>query len=398
MQQKNSIRIISKQYYQYGAFFLLIAFATIQFFLILRHKSPYLSDSYFYKHIFYQLQGDSFQTARQKVIAQVDFKKADNITINFFLNEAAYKNSLSFFTKRPLYPILAYLVNVFTSSEYISFLVPVFLSYLGIVALVFYLSIENLSHLWTILITALFISFYPFLDWSTYFLTDSIGALFWLLQLTFAFKFVSSRKTKWFYLYLLTLIISLVNREQSLLMSVLFSTLYVFLRIFSFPKSTVKSTFQLLIVSITVSAIFILGSTILAQRSILDTIIYTQNNYGLYQNKYSLSETVKYIINAIKISHIAFIEDLMRHHWWLILFLLSVLALIQKIFFSTKKSLFDMMQISSGFASYAFIFIYPVLSYRYFYPLLFAIIYFCTEFIRNFEIKRESILNLKNYR
>src|SRR3990167_9768027 len=109
---------IKSYYYKYGALFLLLIFSTVQYLLILRHKSPYLSDSYFYKHIFYQIKGDSYDLARQKVVSQVDLTSADEITINFFTKGEAYKNSLSFFTKRPLYPVSAAIISMFISNEF----------------------------------------------------------------------------------------------------------------------------------------------------------------------------------------------------------------------------------------------------------------------------------------
>ena len=71
-------------FYRYAAFFILILFSALQFILILRHKSVYLSDSYFYKHIFYQIKGDSYILAKEKIISHVDLDRADKITRKIF--------------------------------------------------------------------------------------------------------------------------------------------------------------------------------------------------------------------------------------------------------------------------------------------------------------------------
>src|SRR4030042_6610424 len=116
--QKKSYKLFLK----YGAITFLLIFASIQFFLILRHKSPYVSDSYFYKHIYYQIKGDSFEKAKNKIISQVNLEKADETTKNIFSNTASYRNSYSFFTKRPFYSFAATVLSIFSVSEYFSFL------------------------------------------------------------------------------------------------------------------------------------------------------------------------------------------------------------------------------------------------------------------------------------
>src|SRR3990167_10576462 len=109
---------------RFAPLLLILAFAATQYVLIFRHKSPYLSDSYFYKHIFYQMKGDSYDIARAKVVSQVDLTGADDITVNFFTKDEAYENSLSFFTKRPLYPLFAVFESLFVSDEFLNFATP----------------------------------------------------------------------------------------------------------------------------------------------------------------------------------------------------------------------------------------------------------------------------------
>src|SRR3989344_4633836 len=292
--RSKKLKKISELYYKYGALFLLLLFASVQFVLILRHKSPYFS-------------------------------------------------------------------NVFGTSEYISFLAPVFLSYLAIIFLVFRLTENSLGQFWSVLTTALFISFYPFLDWSTYFLTDTIGAFFWLLLIILALNYILSKKRKWIYLFSFVQIVSLLNREQTLLMPALFLIFLIIGKLTNLPSSIRSYEVKLLALSSAIAAVYILTSLIFKQKNIIDTIIYTQNNYGLFNNNYSFGQTVFYLLRAVIESHAAFLKDLVQHHWWATLFLLSNLAIIQYFINGKKGNPIDVMIISSGAASYLSIFLYPVL-------------------------------------
>ena len=369
---------------RFAPLLLILAFAATQYILIFRHKSPYLSDSYFYKHIFYQIKGDSYDLARQKVVSQVDLTNADEITINFFTKGEAYKNSLSFFTKRPLYPIFAVFVNLFTSNEFLDFVTPIFAAYLISIILTFYIFRLRLSYFFAIFATALFISFYPFLDWSTYFLTDTIGFAFWILQILFIYKFLKGGKLKFKYLFLGTLVFSLLNREQSLFILPMILLLYVLAFIFKLNKKIKLGILKLVITTSTIAIAYLLISLATAQKSISDTIIYTQNSYGLYNHSYKISETLKYLINAIIHSHIVFIGDLTRNHWWFVFFGLGFYGMLKLIFSRSVKKLIDLVIFSSIIASYISIFVYPVLSYRYFFPVVVGILYFSVNLIENF--------------
>lgn len=375
---------ISQIYYKYGAIALILLFAIIQFFLILRHKSPYLSDSYFYQHIFYELKGESFNSAREKVTGIVDLKNADEIGKNIFENPQSYENSYGFFIKRPLYPISAYLVNLLSPNVYLSFLIPVLAAYLGVTILVYYFSVKELGKTYGIATTALFISFYPFLDWSTYFMTDTIGAFFWMLQLLFIYKFTKTRINKWLVLFAAILAVSILNREQNVLMVPLIGIFQILVWVFKIPVKNKNSAIMLFGVSIFVVFIFIVTSFILRQKNILDTLVYTQNNYGLQNNSYTIKETLDYIIRSVKVDHIVFARELVQHHWWFLLSLLSIFGVFKTIIYKKDKTLLTLLIFSSGIASYLSIFIYPVLSYRYFYPLLFAIIFFAMKFTKGY--------------
>jgi len=377
---------------KYGALLLLFVFAFLQFALILRHKSPYISDSYFYKHLFYQMRGDSYDQAREKVVSQLNIDQLDKIGKKIFGDEESYKYSYSFFTKRPLYPFLALLFNKLGFNEFLSFLTPVFLAYAGSILLSFYQFRLGLSYFQAIFALALLIAFYPFLDWSTYFLTDTIGFFFWLLQLIFAYKFVTAGTLKYLALYVISIGISLLNREQSILMLPLTVTLYLFVVIFK-DSQILKNRLAILIKSTLAIVLFYLAITIIFnQRTIAESINYLQNDYAFFSKTFNLSETAGYLIKTIIFTHIVFLIDLARHHWWFTFVVLGLIGVTRMIIFSGKKQFINLLLLSSGLASYSFVFIYPVLSYRFFYPVVIMIVYFFVKFIFEFFEERQKLI------
>lgn len=221
---------------KYGALTIILFFAAAQFLLILRHKSPYLSDSRFYKHSLLELKGNSFQEAREKVLSEINLEEEDEISRNFYEREERYKNSYKFFQKRPLYPFAAFLFSLLGASDYLSLLIPVFVAYLSSIFLVFKILEIGLKKPYSYFGTALFISFYPFLDWSTYFLTDTIGFSFWLIQIFLIYKFIKSGKTKLLSFFVILLTLSLLNREQSLLMVPLLITTISLEKVYKVPQ------------------------------------------------------------------------------------------------------------------------------------------------------------------
>ena len=393
MYSKRLTRItIKSYYYTYGALLLLLIFSTIQFLLILRHKSPYLSDSYFYKHMFYQMKGDSYSQARGKIISQINIDQLDKIGRKIFSEQESYQYSYSFFTKRPLYPFLARIVNIFFKSEYLAFITPVFFAYMGSVLLSLYFLKSGLPYFFTIFSLALFIAFYPFLDWSTYFLTDTIGFFFWLLQLLFIYKFVTVAKLKYLALYILSLIVSLFSREQSTLMLLMLIFLYFLIVVLKYKQSFKRRSVMLIKSTLVVIVIYFGISTILNQRTILESINYIQNNYSFFSKTYTLQETTAYLIKTIIFTHVVFLTDLIKHHWWFTFFVLGLVGIAKVIIFPKRKQFINLLMLSSGLASYFFVFIYPVLSYRFFYPVVLMIVYFAAKLTFDFFEERQKII------
>lgn len=352
---------------------LLCVLAFTNLFLLLRHKSPYLSDSYFYQHIYYSYQGDGFDTAYQKTLQKIDVTRLDPIEANIFLDKKVYKDVLGFFIKRPLYPLFAFLLNRLGFSEFAAFLIPEVLGYIGCVVLVFLLFSLHFKNLFALVGSFMFISFYPFVDWSTYFLTDTIGAFFWFLQMVLGYYYLKSGNKKYLWSFLLALILSLLTREQSLLQFITFILFYIF-----FAKTNkvlrmarIKNILSMTFVSLVV---YMILSYLTHQKNIIDTLVYTYNSYGLYSREVSANSLIGFLIQSIVSFHRALIVDIFHYRSWLYTLLLACYGLYM--FLTRKKDLIAGLIFCSSFASYAGAFIYPVLSYRYFFPLVFGIIFF----------------------
>ena len=363
---------------------LILSFAVTQYILIFRHKSPHLSDSYFYKHIYYEMQGYSYKDAQKKVLSQVDLTGADNITVNFFTKDESYRNSLSFFTKRPFYPVTAAFISVFTSSEFVAFVLPVFVAYIASITLSFYFFKKGLNYFFATFSLALFISFHPFLDWSTYFLTDTIGFAFWLAQLFIIYQYFKNGNPQLLLIFAALFGLSLLNREQSFLILPLLFVFWSALKIFGFSNKEKTRILKLFLITLVAAGLYLLIVWITGQRTLLDTLAYTQNNYGLFQKEYTIFQTGAYVADAVVRSHVAVIGDLTRNHWWFVIFVLGILGILKIIFFDTKKKFIDLILLSSGVVSYISIFLYPVLSYRFFFPVVIMIIYFASRAISDF--------------
>lgn len=368
---------------RYAALLAILAFSTLQFFLILRHKDPFVSDTYFYKHVYYQLQGSSSEDARRKIISEIDLQNADMVTKNIFLNENAYNNSYSFFSKRPFYPFSIYLLSFFTN-DYYAFLIPVFLSYLGLITLVYFLSRTALTEFFSIFTTALFISFYPFLDWSTYFLTDTISAFFWLMCVFWIYIFIKTNSPTILVLFAVTLAVSLLNREQNGLILAVIPILILLSFLLKLPINIIKRSVNLFLVTLIVVGIFFTTFTVLGQRSLTDTLNYIQNNHGLLSKTYTMQETFNYVTSSIILDHKIFLIDLVKHHWWFTFLVLSLLGIIN--FFRAKKtqSVEAALILASGITSYLLVFIFPHYSYKYYFPLLFTIVFFTSHFLQTY--------------
>ncbi len=370
---------------------ILLIIATLEFVLLLRHKSPYLSDSYFYNHIYYQFQGYNYGDSHNKILKKIDDKKISDIEKNIFYNPDKYEYSLSRYLKRPLYPFSAYLLNIFTHNEYLSFIIPIFISYLGCITLIYLLFNARFEKFWATFGTALFIGFNPFIDWSTYFLTDTIGAFFWLLQLYMIFKYIKKPKSLTLSLYVLLLVISLFNREQSLLMCVTSLFILIIGRIFKLGKKTYHPLNKILLTSIAITVIYLIVNSLLKQPNLYDSWIYLESSFGYYSIHPSYVQTIKYILNQIAVLHVGLLMDLIRHRWWMTFTILGFVGAIQSFIIYKKPKLLDIIIIASSVSAYLGLIIVPFLSYRYFYPTIIGTIYFSIHAIRFLLVKNNRI-------
>lgn len=323
----------------------------------------------------YQYLGDNYDQARAKGIETLSPIKLDQISSNFFYNEVSYRKTLKHFTKRPFYPWLVSIIYRFANQEYLSFLLPQFLALNIVLITAFYLFRQGLTNSWTIISAALLTAFSPLIEWTTYFTGDIIGACFWLLQITLLFKLIQKPKIRNAQIVFLTILgLSLLNREQSLLMNLILPILY-----FSTKNQLAKRILAAICkFTVLISIIYLIVLRLTGQYTILDTISYLRNNYGLSENVYTFGQNIPFILQSIAYAHQSFLIDLIHHRWWLAITLTGITGVI---FVLKRPQIIDFVMLSSAIGSYSAIFIYPSFSYKYFFPVAISLIYFAVRLI-----------------
>jgi hypothetical protein len=373
--------------------FILIIVATILFFLVLSSKSAYFSsDSYLYKHFYYQFKGYTYNEARDRILNEIDVTNFDTATKNILLNEETYKISLNLVNRRVFYPYFAYLTGFFIANDYVNLLIPVYLSYIGVIILIYLLIKTNKSSVFSFCVALLFLSFYPYVYWSTYFLTYTIGTFFWMFNVFSAYKYLQEKGNQWLILYTLSLVVSLTNRETSILLL----PFLIFIKIFYLFKPNLKThTAQLnklLVSTILIVAGFFMFIFLFKQKNIMDAIVYNQNNFGLYNTNRSLIEVIQFWFNSVIYVHQGLLSDLLKHKLWGSILLLTLVDIfIVKI---KKINQLEIILICSAIASYCALLTYPILSYRYFFPVVVSLVYFFAEYIIYFVKFIKRLLNL----
>lgn len=361
----------------------IVLFAFLQFFLLIRHKDPFISDSYFYEHVYYTHQGMDFNQAYNQVRSEIDFSKNDEITKQIFSNEDKYINSLTFFDKRPLYPFLAYLTSLIYKNNYLNMLLPVIISFIGTVLLVFLIVKKEKGLFFATLVTIFLLAFYPFLDWSTYFLTDTIGSFLWIFQLYLFYLYLKNNKRLYLISGFTIYILALINREQAILMVPLFGLFGLLGMRFKYPKDKLKKIGLGLLGIIIISLIFVIISSVLGQKNLLDTFAYNQSNYGLNSTTVNSSTPLNFWMSSLIDFHIKLVNDLVTRHFTVVFLILGVLIVTYKLF-TNRLSLLDQLILSSTIASYLFVFFFPIFSYRYYYLTIIGVIYFFVMFLFDF--------------
>jgi len=369
---------------------LLLLLSAVEFFLILRHKSPYSSDSRFYQHIVYSFQGNSYAQSKDKVLSNISSDRLDAVSKNFFYHPQAYQWSLKFFTKRPLYPLTAAILNKIGFSEFASFAIPLFIAYLGTVIVIFSLMAKGLNSFPAVVATALFIAFRPFLEWATYFQPDVIGSFLWLIMIWELYRYVFLAENRRLKYYAVILVLSLFTREQGLLMVIAAAIIWLF------TKKTEASRAPL--VTAVIGITYISVSTLTGQATIFDTIKYLQNNYGLTNNSYTVAQTLSFMAKEIFTAHRLLFLDLARHRWWLLIFTLGIIGAYRRLCRPKKIKDIELLLFASGISAYAAIFFYPSFSYKYFFPTAVSLIYFAVKFITEFFSPPTVSSSLKGHR
>lgn len=357
--------------------FFLLAFSSLQYSLLLRHKNPYTSDSYFYLHQSIELLGAGYEEAHQKILEVVDLHNADAITINIFSNSNVYRTAHSFFTKRTFYPFLVSLLMRFGLPQDASMMIPVFLSFIGILIVTYACARRLLDPLNAFIAVALFVAFSPTVEWATYFMTDVISGFFWIAHLLVIDQCLHAPSRRNMIIFALLLTAALFNREQHVLMVPQLILLFLLLwRHRQFPKVR-RGIIRLLILSFTISISFILRWRFLHQSTLLDNLTYLHNSYGLLQRGYTTMELFRVHVSAILTAHQALFVDLAHHRWWSVMFFLGIFEMIRTIMKAkVSHPIFSDVLLSSAVASYSSIFFFPVLSYRFFFPVVVATIIF----------------------
>lgn len=371
-------QINSKHAFLYA---ILLIFASLQFLLELNFKWPYVSDSLFYKHNYYQFQGSTYQQAKEKVLKNHPIPWQDTIQQNIFSDEETYSKVYKTFTKRPFYPFVAKILNSLGISEYFSFAIPIFIAYAGIVLLNFHLCKLRLNNFLATISTLMLSSFSPFLWWATIFMTDAIGAFFWMLQIYLIFLYFTKSKGIYLKLYLATLVISLLNREQSTLMVPLILTLVLLLKN---HKTIRKLAVNLFVITAVAVAIFMVSVILLKQQTVWGNIIYIQSQYYLNDTNFIFSETLIFYLTSVVNAHRIFLNHLIASPMQILILAFGLLGIANTINTTirnvTSASILDLIMIASAFASYLIIFAVPDFAYRFFTPLIISLIYFALKF------------------
>lgn len=174
--------------------------------------------------------------------------------------------------------------------------------------------------------------------------------------------------------FLMVLVLSLLNREQSLLMNAVVPVIYLAIKNQS-AKKTLTTLWKL---TAAISIIYLSVLKLTGQYIVIDTISYLRNNYGLSENVYTFSQNIPFILQSIIYAHKAFIMDLLHHRWWLAV---TLTGTIGAAFALKRRKTIDSIMFASAIGSYAAIFIYPSFSYKYFFPMAISLIYFTISLI-----------------
>lgn len=355
---------------------MLFVFATIQYFRHFYTYSPYTSDSLFYKHIYYELNGNSFSEARDLVLRNHNTNFGNVVENNIFMNEGAYIESYPYFANRIFYPIASVAVNFFFENETFAFLLPVFLGYIGSIAIIFMLFKVRLGLYWTIFAILMVILFPPFIGSMSMFMTDSLGVFFWLLEVAILLKLLKRYDKRFFLLALLVFELSLFNREYSVLSLPAFLIGYILYRK-KMKESDRKFFVEMLVALFALGLIHFFTSSLMGGPSLFDYYARVQNRFGIDSNSYTSGETLNFWKYQVLISHKILVGDI-ANVWYLALFVVVGVYSMVRRYFNRQYKFIDAAFLGFFVVSYLLILIFPNFSYRYFLMSVVVVVYFAT--------------------
>lgn len=367
----------------FGGNLLLFALLVFGFIKIVNSsfsESPYRLDSLFFKHIFYQFQGNSYDEARKKVLGNNPVNWQSEVILKNLYNDESYRQAFEFQIKRPFYPFMAFLISGLIKNEYLAFLIPVIVSSLGFVVFFYLIAKTTLKTVAAVIAGLLIFQFSPFVLASAQFMADMIGAFFWMVQLFLIFKFVKSGERVWIFVFGFVVGLSLLNREHSLLMLPLTVIAAFCLRFFF--KDTVKARRLLILAG--VCAIFVLIYVTISQvfgyKNFVDTIVYLQNHFGYFDFSFTFFQRIQFYFGYLIQANTVLLEGLIMKPWRLFFILLALLGIFRAVS-DRKNREVNTLFFASAIASYLAIFFYPWPNLRYFFPLAAAVLYFAVYYV-----------------
>ena len=205
-----------------------------------------------------------------------------------------------------------------------SMMIPVFLSFIGILIVTHACARRLLNPMNAFLAVALLIAFSPTVEWATYFMTDVTSGFLWITHLLVINRCLRTPSRRNTIFFILLLMAGLSNREQHILMVLQLAVLFLLLKRHRQFHKILRGVIRLFFLSSTVSISFILGWQLLHQSTLLDNITYLHNSYGLVQHEYTPLELLRTHATAIVTAHRALFIDLVHHRWWAVVFSLGI--------------------------------------------------------------------------
>lgn len=364
---------------------ILLLLASLNYLKTSKQNSPYKLDSFIYEQIFWQLKGDSYQLAKEKVFS--DKKILFDETVKKIIgNEIVYKNVYSLFLKRPFYPTTAYILNFFTHEQTLAFALPPFAAYLGIITVFYFLCLKVLNPAPAAL-SSLFLTFYnPLVISSASFMSDTLGTFFWMVNLILILQYLKNGKRKFLALFLICEVLALTVREQNLLMLPLSLILVLTFRFLFKNKLLLKRSVNIALPLVIILVIYHLVIYVFSHRTFVDAILYLQSGYLPIQENSSLTQFLEFYLHSLFTSHVVFAQVLAKYPWRLLFLVMAALG-VKRTISDRKNSLINSVMFASGIASYLAIYAFPVPNPRYFFPLVASIIYFAVYFVTNLRSK-----------